>query len=242
MEINLEELNNNKNNYINQNIEKEQINFLQTDLGRIINVGLDIGIKSLLPDLIEDQIIDVKDSILENGFKEGIKTTINSSIEMGKSVIGLFTGKFENIEQVQNAVKNGGILDKISDLLDESIKFARDKSFINTTIATMLKQGKNTIIEAISEKIEENLTNQLRAVEKLESYCGKWNTYYENKEFDKMEIAYKNINKNLEKIIPFENLIKEARKIENIHNLIKNNGIDFDLSEQEIKLAEKLIK
>ena len=85
------------------------------------------------------------------------------------------------------------------------------------------------------------LTDQLKAVEKLESYCGKWNDHYKNKDFYKMETAYKNIEKYLEKVMPFENTINEARKIENIHNLIKNNGKDFSISESEIKLSEKLV-
>jgi len=237
MEVKIE---NEINNKINNNLEKEQKNFLETDLGEVINVGIDIGIKALLPDLIEDQIIEVKDAIMENGFKDGIKQVIDSSIEMGKSVAGIFTGKFENISQVQNAVKNGCILDNISDLLSASIDFAKEKNVINSNIATMLKQGKNTIIKSISNKIEESLTEQLKAVEKLELYCGKWNTHYGNKDFSKMETAYKNIEKYLEKVMPFENIINEARRIENIHNLIKNNGKNFILSEEELKLAEKL--
>ena len=235
------EIENQLNNEINQQLEQKQRNFLETDLGKVINVGIDMGIKALLPDLIEDQIIEIKDAIMENGFKEGIKQVIDSSIEFGKSMTGIFTGNFENISQVQNAVKNGGILDGISDLLDESIKFAIDKNLLNSTVASMLKQGKNTIINSVSDKIEGALTNQLKAVEKLESYCEKWNTYFENKDFQKMEIAYKNIEKYLNTIMPFENLINEARKIENIHNLIKNNGQDFSITEQELKLAKKLV-
>ena len=104
----------------------------------------------------------------------------------------------------------------------------------------MLKQGKNTIINSINNKIEDMLTDQLKSVEKLENYCGKWNMHYINKDFDKMETSYKNIQKYLEKVIPFENTINNARKIENMHNLIKNNGRKFSLSEQELKLLEKL--
>ena len=150
MELKIETESNNK---INNNLEKEQKNFLETDLGKVINVGIDIGIKALLPDLIEDQIIEIKDAIMENGFKDGIKQVIDSSIEMGKSVAGIFTGKFENISQVQNAVKSGGILDNISDLLSESINYAKEKGVINSNVATMLRQCKNTIIKSISNKI-----------------------------------------------------------------------------------------
>ena len=66
-----------------------------------------------MPDLIEDEIIDIKDSILENGFKDGIKEIINSGINYGKSVIGIVTGNFENTSQISLAVKKGGILDNV---------------------------------------------------------------------------------------------------------------------------------
>ena len=56
-----------------------------------------------------------------------------------------------------------------------------------------------------------------------------------------MDYVYKNMQKHLNTIMPFENLINKARKIENIHNLIKNNGKDFSISEEELKLAEKLV-
>ena len=46
---------------------------------------------------------------------------------------------------------------------------------------------------------------------------------------------------NLEKIVPLENIINSARKIENIHNLIKNNGNNFNITEEEILLAQRLV-
>ena len=37
-----------------------------------------------------------------------------------------------------------------------------------------------------------------------------------------------------------ENTIKNARTIENLHELIKNNGKSFELSDEEMQLAELL--
>lgn len=238
------EIENNLQNEINSDLTKDiqikQQNFLETDLGKVINAGIDIGLKTILPDFVENQIIDIKDAIMENGFKEGIKQVINSAVDLGKSISGIFTGKFENISQVQTAVKNGGIIDGVSDLLDMSIKFAKEKGVINSTIATVIKQGKNTILDSVSNKIEDALTDQLKSVEKLEKYCQKWNENYINKDFEKMENNFKNIKKYLDVVMPFENTINNARKIENLHTLIKNNGKNFSLSEEELKLAEKL--
>ena len=92
----------------NLEIEKEQKNFLETTLGKTINTGIDIGIRAILPDYIEEQIIDLKDNLIKYGLKEGIKKSIDDAINIGKSAIGIVSGNFENIAQMQEAIKNGG--------------------------------------------------------------------------------------------------------------------------------------
>ena len=125
-------------------------------------------------------------------------------------------------------------------LLDYAINLANKKDLVNDSITNLIKKGKNSIISSISDKIEETLTNQIKAVEKLEKYCQNWNEAYGNQDISKMDKAYKNIENYLSKTIPFESIINNARRIENLHNLIKNNGNNFNLTENEIKLAEQL--
>ena len=55
-----------------------------------------------------------------------------------------------------------------------------------------------------------------------------------------MDKEFEKIQNELKEVIPLENTLKQVRKIENIHNLIKNNGQNFDISEIEKELAEKL--
>lgn len=246
MQTQLLEIDNDINNKkeITKNIESKlyetQQTFLQTTLGKAINSAVDIGLKAVLPDIIEDEIIDIKDCVIENGFKAGVEEVIKSGIDFGKSVSGIITGNFETVEQIQMAVRNGGILDKTSELLDNIINIIKQKDLINNTTASLIKQGKNSIISSISNKIEETLTNQIKAVEKIEKYTKNWNIAYGIQDFDKMESAYKNIKNNLEKVVPLEKIISNARTIENIHNLIKNNGKNFNLSEEKIALAKRL--
>lgn len=228
------------NKSLGNKIYEAQQSFLQTSLGKAVNSAVDIGLKAVLPDIIEDEIIDIKDCIMENGFKAGVEEIMKSGIDFGKSVSGIITGNFETVEQIQMAVKNGGILDKTSELLDNIIGIVKQKNLINNTTASLIKQGKNSIISSISNKIEETLTNQIKAVEKIEKYTNNWNIAYGIQDFDKMENAYKNIKNNLEKVVPLEKIISSARAIENIHNLIKSNGKNFNLSEEKIALAKRL--
>ena len=134
-------------NEINNNIDikNEQKNFLDSALGKTINVGIDIGLRAILPDLIENQIIDIKNALFENGLKEGIKTAIDSAIDFGKSALGIFTGNFENMDQINIAIGNGGIIDSLSNLIDKISNKACTKGFIDSNINSIVKKGKNQI-------------------------------------------------------------------------------------------------
>ena len=230
---------NNENN-IENNLEKEQKNFLETTLGKIVNTGLDIGIRALLPDFIDEQVINLKDNLFEYGLAEGITKTIDDVIDLGKSAIGIFTGNFENIEQMQSAVQSGGLIDGISSLLDTVVNKVMQKGLINYNVASMLTQGKNVILNNIESNIEKTFADQLTTGTNLEIYVNSWKTSFDKQDFNSMEEAFEKIEEQLTILAPMENTINQARTIENLHNLIKNNGQDFNLTKEQLELAEKL--
>ena len=57
----------------------------------------------------------------------------------------------------------------------------------------------------------------------------------------KIKRQYQKIENVLNNLAPIEKTIQQARIIENLHNLIKNNGHDFNLNQEQLQLAEKLI-
>lgn len=228
---------------INVNLLKEnnQNEFLESTLWKTINNGIDIGIRYLLPDLVEDEIIELKENLINFGLKDGIKKSIDSVIETGKEAIGILSGNFENVTQIQKVVKNGGIIDKVSDVLDVVIEKGEEKGKINNTIGKALKKGKTSILSSVERNIEATLNNQINSAKNVEKYINNWKEYYSNKDFDGMQKEYYKIEKELKKLVPIENTINNARYIENIHNLIKNNGKNFNLTQEELELANKLV-
>ena len=227
-------------NEITNNIQIEKNIFLNSIIGKTINNAIDIGLKSILPDLIENQIIEIKNVLLTNGLKAGIDSAVENAIDFGKSAIGIFTGNFENMTQVRTAVADGGIIDTVSDVLDDVINKTYESGYINKAVSSVIKNGKNVLLENISSNIKNELDNQTNSIEKLERYVNNWKEYFENKDFGGMTKEYNKIKKQLDNIIPLENILKETREVEVVHNLIKNNGQNFDISNLEIELAEKL--
>ena len=127
-----EELNKNIENKIETKVTEENQNqFLQTTLGKTINTAMDVGLRAILPEIVEDQIIDIKNTMINSGLKEGINTSIQSAIDLGKSAVGIVTGKFENLSQVHTAIKKGGIIDSLSKVINNVVTQA-DKNKLNS--------------------------------------------------------------------------------------------------------------
>ena len=228
------------NNEINNNINVEKNNFLNSVLGKTINTAIDIGLRAILPDLIENQVIDIKNALLQNGLKSGIDTAVNSAINLGKSAVGIVTGNFENMDQVRMAVGNGGIVDTVSNVLDKAINNTYKKGYIDKTVTSIIKNGKNVLLNSISNNIKSELDQQTNSVEKLEKYINNWKEYYNKEDFEGMTKEYNKIKTQLNKVVPLENILKETRKVETLHELIKNNGQNFNITELEKNAIENL--
>ena len=54
---------------INNSISKKQNNFLNSTLWKVIDKGINTALRAALPNIIEDQIINIKDAIINNGFR-----------------------------------------------------------------------------------------------------------------------------------------------------------------------------
>lgn len=225
---------------IKESLSELQNNFLNSNIGQAVAEGVDSGIRFLLPDFIEEDIIDIKDAIVTKGFKEGINVAIDKAVETGKNIVGIFKGDFSNIEEIKEVLAKGDLLEKVSGVLDKAIDFAEDRKVITSGIANVLKSGKDMLINNIDESIETDFEEQLESIEKVEKYIEKWNKYYEEQDFTNMQRQYTKIQNELENIVPLEEVINEARYVENLHNLIKNNGKNFNLSENELNAAKLL--
>lgn len=226
---------------ISNNIKEKQQEFLESSLGQIINTGIDIGIRAVLPEWLEDEMIEIKDEVLNDGFKAGVQMAIEKAINMGKAIEGIFTGNFESISQIKSVIQSGGLLDTISKLLDNVITWAKDEKLISSSTAKLIKSSKKTILENIENSIDNSLEDQVSAIEKIDGYIEKWNNYYKEQDLTNMKKIHTRIQKELEKVVPIEDVLNRVEKLKNMHELIVNNGGDFNLSEEELQLSSMLV-
>ena len=230
-----------KNNSLDNSLAIEQNKFLESTLGKVINTGIDMGLRYLLPDFIENQVIDIKNTLFNDGFKEAMNKTINSAVNMGKSVLGIFTGNFESISQAHSVIEKGGLLDSVSKAIDSFLNKAVKDKTLPKDITSIIKDGKNNLLKDIKKGIDKTFSDQLKAVERIDKYCQNWQKFYEKKDFNNMQKEMTKIKRDMKTVLPLENTINKMREVENLHNLIKNKGGDFNISKEELELSKKLI-
>ena len=141
---------------------------------------------------------------------------------------------------MQTAIQKGGIIDTVSDSLDSVLNYTVKKDMIPSTVAKVIRSGKNTLLENDQINLGTTMTEQIRGIEKINKYITNWNGYLKQEDFEGMQREYEKVREQLKLLIPLETTLQKARELENLHKLIKNNGQDFNLSEEEKMLAKKL--
>ncbi len=216
-----------------------QDNFLKSRLGQVVNFAVDQGLKYIMPDFIEDEVIEVKDTLISEGLNSAVEKAVEEAINLGKTTLGIFTGNFENVDQAKNAIKEGGIIDGISDAIDSLIKTLTKEKIIPESVGKLIKSGKKEIIKNIEKDIDNEFNKENKSLTKLEKYINNWNKYYSKKDLSGINKEFKKIEKEEKNILPIKNIVENINKIKNIHDLISNSN-DFDFDNIYLELSNNL--
>lgn len=223
----------------NEDLKQLQEGFLQSKVGQIVNSAVDFGLREILPDFVEDEVIEVKDALITGGLKEGIDTAVENAINLGKNIIGIFNENYKNIDQVENSLKKGELIEGISSSIDFIVNKLEDSKIISTNVSDLIKNGKNLILGNVNNNMQNEFNNELKALKKIEKYIKNWEKHYSERNIEGLNTEFNKIKKQLKNIIPLENIINNVRKIENINKLIENTN-EFNFNEVYLDLAEKI--
>ncbi|MCL2382801.1 MAG: hypothetical protein FWC79_01160 [Oscillospiraceae bacterium] len=222
-------------------IAREQDRFFDTTLGRVINRGIDLGIRAIFPEFLENKVIDVKDALINEGLNSAIRTAIDQTLELGRRALSDFlTRGFRNVSDARDVLETGDLLANVSKELDHVIERTERNNADRLNIGSNLSERKAMLLEMVRRDVDSCISEQIELTDTINSHITKWNDALQKGNFRSMENEFAQVQEKMVAVMPTENMIKDVRTLENLHNLIKNNGRDFNISEYERKVAEIL--
>lgn len=126
---------------------------------------------------------------------------------LGKSISGIFTGKFENISQVQTAIGSGGVIDTFSDLIDKASNKIYQKGIINSQIKSVITGGKDIILNNVTSNIKNEMNFQERSIHNIGKYVDNFNEFLKSKDFE----GDKRMEKNTEQFKKYNSFRKYTK-------------------------------
>jgi len=226
------------------NVQLEKVDkFFDTKFGQIVDNAIDYGLKQILPNNIENEVIQVKDSLIEGGIQEGISKAIDISFEKGKELLGINENTYNTLEDIKNVIKAGNLKEAISKTIDETVDRVKGWGLINENVANLIKNGKDIILNETDKNIEVELEKEENILSDLENGCSKWeNALEKGYSFNTLTKHYKNVMKELEEVAPLKETIQKAVEIKNQYELLKSkhdSGDELILTEEEKELCKK---
>ena len=186
-------LENNLFNSVSNKLGELQEKFLESKWGQAIDKGIDFGLKVILPNTIEDDVIDIKNVFVREGLVEGIQKTVETGIKKGKEIAGIFTGNLEDMTQAEAIKENSDIISGISNVLENIVDKSMNDGFIKETLGELIKDGKKIILDYADKNIDKVNKEQVEKIQEMDEFIEDWNKAYQNQNFKEMQNAYTKI-------------------------------------------------
>ncbi|MCL2355151.1 MAG: hypothetical protein FWC68_04710, partial [Oscillospiraceae bacterium] len=213
-------------------LSREQNRFFDTTIGRAINRGIDLGIRAIFPDFLEDKVIEVKDALINEGLSSAIGTAIDQALELGRRALSEFlTRGFRNISDARDSLERGNLIGNVSKELDYVIERTEKNHATRLNIGNNLSAGRTMLLEMIRRDVDTCMNEQIELTDAINSHIEKWNFAFQKEDFSGMEDEFTQVQEKTIAVMPTENMLKDVRRLENLHNFIKNNGKNFNISE-----------
>ena len=220
----------------------ELINQITTDINipKLANTTLDIGLKAVLPDFLENDVIEIKDAFISEGFSAGLETAKERAENTWNSIKGLFSGEFSNVSEIKKLVQKNGILDTASDLIDRISKKLMDLNIINKSTYNLIKTGKKEIMGVLRDELNTYYQIDEYDFEKLQSQIQSWKQSYMDGDLEGMDKNAKKIEQNLEKNNSLQTILNQAQTIKKAQSFLNLKGSIDKLTPAEKNILDEI--
>ncbi len=179
----------------------------------------------------------VKSGLEKIDLKDIGSAAVESALKTGMKNLGMKAGMFNNIKDIFEAIKEGGLKKGLSAGLNVVIGLLK----IPTKAKTMIKNGKDLILDSCFEdELKAVMKKQQNTISRINKKCEQMENAFQKGDNKTLERISKTLKSDLEKVMPIAKVIQKGESILNQYELYKNKG-KMALSAQEKELCQKLV-
>lgn len=223
---------------------ERDVEVMKNELGKLVSNTLDrtctYTIKNMpVPDAFKDILYDIKESFKTKDFKEIVKTIVNSSVREGLEIIGFDKEKIQNLKDITEIAKKGGLMQGVKAGIEMVAKKYLDNNLVGDFVYDFFNSIKiEPLNKTFGEKLNNSIENVLKNKEKFFNACNNFKEAYENFDIEKINILSKEI-KNKFKVVNYDReCISKNKIIQNITMLV--NSKKEKLTEAQLQLCNVL--
>lgn len=195
-------------------------------------------IKSMpLTDHVKDILLDVKNSFKSKELSEILGTAVKSSVREGLEILGLNNKNIQNIMDIKNVAKSGGLIPGIKNVVEIACNLFTKNNIVGNYVYKFFGALSKYIQSSdFLKKLGSVIERLLKKKDKfMDSVNGWYKAYTED---NQVELKYfaDEIKSNKELIKKFDDCSKQSKIIENITKATKMDK----LSEEQLQLCMQL--
>ena len=178
----------------------------------------------------------VKDGIGKIDLKEIGESAVESALKTGMKSLGMKSSTFNSLKSIFDAIKEGDLKKGLASGLNVAIGALK----IPTTAKTLLKNGKNLILDQVFEdELKKVMTKQKNTISRIDKKCLQMEEAFDKNDTKTLDRVAKTLKTDLEKVMPIQNVISRGNNILNKYQLYKSKGKN-EFTNMEKELLEKL--
>ena len=196
---------------------------LMDGLSTVVDRVVTTGIKALpLPGEWGENILDIKQALEKGGLKGGIEEAVSVAVKEGAKFLKLPGNVIEDVMELKDALKKGGIKEGASKAVDLAIENAVRYNLIPGSLGKGLQGAKDAVWgHSFDSELDKMFQKQEVTLKRLTKSCDTWEKSYTEGSIEGMKGAVKNIESDLKKVLPLENVLKRAQEVRCNHRLLE---------------------
>ena len=221
------------NNVKNNSLENTQKNIISS-IGDAFKNAVTKGTEKLsFPEGMEKT---VKEGLEKIDLKEIGGKAAETALKSGMQALGMKSSLFSSVKGVFKAIQEGDLKNGLSNGLNAAIDLVK----IPTVAKTILKQGKDMILEqTMGDELKNVMKAQQNTVSRINRKCNQMEEAFKNNDDKTLDRVYKSLKTDMEKVMPIQNVLNKGNDIMNRYELYKNRGTT-QVTQVESELLKKL--